>query len=149
MKPELRTRKSVVEMFQRGLSYGQISQATGLSRGTIGDKLAAWRRSESVVVTRSAELWTPEEDAVVIAGAKARMGMIHVAGKIGRSYRATLSRLSSLRTQGELHGTPGDSKCGDETELRRELEASSAALVRGVAMAIRNGDHNPKMERAA
>lgn len=143
-------RETIVALHLKGLTYGQIKYATGLSRGTIGGHLARWRIAngdEDVKV--NGRLWTGSEDddlrQMFFAGAP----IPTIAKTLGRTTKAIETRIWVLRRDDKLAPRPASEACASDKAYAVRMREADAKFMNALAAAFQRGDHLPQMARAA
>lgn len=144
MNPNPDIRDQIVALHLKGLTYGQIKYATGLSRGTIGGHLARWRAAEGMEDGRvNGRHWTSSEDddlaLMFMAGATKEA----IAKRLGRTPKAIDSRLSVLRQDGGMTRAKDAERPGYDASYVRSQRQADARFVRALAESFRRGDHLP------
>lgn len=137
-------RDQIVALHLKGMTYGQIKYATGLSRGTIGGHLARWRAAEGMEDGRvNGRHWTASEDddlaQMFMAGATKEA----IAKRLGRTSKAIDSRLSILKQDGGLTRAKDAERPGYDAAYVRSQRQADAKFVRALAESFRRGDHLP------
>lgn len=143
-------REQIVALHLKGMTYGQIRYATGLSRGTIGGHLARWRVAEGCEQTRvGGRLWTASEDADLVQMFMAGATKPAIAKTLGRTPKAIDSRLSVLKQDGGLTRAGEAERPGYDKAYLRSMREADARFVRAMALAFQRGDHLPAHRLAA
>ncbi len=143
-------REQIVALHQKGLSYGQIKYATGLSRGTIGGHLARWRAANGEDATKvNGRLWTASEDDDLRQMFAAGAPIESIAKTLGRTPKAISTRICILRRDEKLTARRVSDDCPSDKTFRREMRKADANFIQALAQAFARGDHLPAMARAA
>lgn len=144
------SRQWVVDLHLQGKTYGQISYATGLSRGCIGGHLSRWRADNGLAPGKvNGRPWTQANDLTLARHYYAGMPLADIAMLIGRTRSAVECRLDILRQNGDLCRNQGDGEAQPEYAHVQRQRAADAKFLRALARAFRRGDHLPQMSRAA
>lgn len=140
------SRQTIIALHLEGKTYGQISRATGLSRGSVGGHIARWRKEHGGEPSKTNGLpWTMEDTRLLAALAHDRMSYANMSVALGRSQHAIKSRLEFIRSGGLL-----DPKLPPrDPEWAAEIRRADKRFVRLLAEAFLRGDHLPKIVRAA
>lgn len=143
-------REQIVALHLKGLTYGQIKYATGLSRGTIGGHLSRWRIANGDTEAKlNGRLWTGSEDddlrQMFLAGAP----IPTIAKSLGRSTKAIETRIWVLRRDDKLSPRPVSETCSADKAYAVRMREADAKFVHALAAAFQRGDHLPQMAIAA
>lgn len=143
-------RDQIVALHQKGLTYGQIKYATGLSRGTIGGHLARWRAAngEETASVRG-RLWTAGEDDDLRQMFAAGAPVDTICKTLGRTPKAVNTRICILRRDEKLTPRRISDDCPSDKAQRRVMREADDRFVHALALAFQRGDHLPMMARAA
>lgn len=143
-------REQIVALHQKGLTYGQIRYATGLSRGTIGGHLARWRAASGETDVRvNGRVWTEGEDDDLRRMFAAGATIEAMASALGRTPKAVHNRLSILRTGEALSPRKVTDDGPTDNAYARQMREADAKMISALAAAFRRGDHLPQDMRLA
>lgn len=138
-------RERIIAMHLAGKTYGQISNATGLSRGSVGGHIARWRKENDVEPGKTnGAPWTMEDTRALAAMSSNGMSYAQMSAALCRSQHSIKSRLEFIRSGGLL-----DPKMpSKEPEWAAAIRRADRKFVRLLAEAFLRGEHLP-MRRAA
>jgi len=145
------TREQIVALHLKGMTYGEIKYATGLSRGTIGGHLARWRKAEGVDPGRINErAWTGTEEGELAKMYLAGAAVDVIAKNLGRTPKAIQSRISIMRSEDRMApAREADDYAPARSFVVRQRSADAKFQV-ALAEAFMRGDHlNQGMRLAA
>lgn len=150
MKPRLDIREQIVGLHLKGLSYAQIRNATGLSRGTIGGHLMRWRRDDGIGPAKVNERpWTSGEERDLVEMYDSGAAIESIAVKLDRSPIAIDKRVSLMRAEERMIRKRHCDHYSIEKQEAARQRADDARFVHALALAFQRGDHLPAMARAA
>lgn len=144
------TRETIVSLHLKGMTYGEIKYATGLSRGTIGGHLARWRKAEGVDPGRINErAWTASEEGELARMFRSGAPVDSIAKNLGRTAKAVQSRISIMRSEDRMApARESDDYAPERSFVTRQREAD-AKMIAALAAAFQRGDHLPQDMRLA
>lgn len=145
------TRETIVALHLKGMTYGEIKYATGLSRGTIGGHLARWRVAEGLAATRVNErMWTDAEEGELSRMFRAGAPVDAIARNLGRSEKAIRSRISIMRAEDRMEPARVSDDYAPERSFVVRQRSADAKFQAALAQAFMRGDHlNQDMRLAA
>lgn len=139
------TRQKVVERHLKGHTNGQIANALGLSRGTVGGHLYRWRQSLlRKPVVQPKPHWTDEE--------KAALFLMHKAGHTSAEVGAALGKSSeAVRKQGKRQGLSWADRCPrsaltytvpalTDAQIEENQRENDVRFMRALALAYQRGE---------
>ena len=146
----MNTRETIVALHLKGMTYGEIRYATGLSRGTIGGHLARWRVAEGLAATRVNErMWTDAEEGELARMFRAGAPVDAIAKNLARSEKAIRSRISIMRSEDRMEpARASDDYAPAKSYVIRQREAD-AKMIKALAAAFQRGDHLSQEMRLA
>jgi DNA-binding CsgD family transcriptional regulator len=136
------TREQIVALHLKGLTYGEIKYALGLSRGTIGGHLARWRKAEGVEPGRVNErAWTSSEEGELSRMFRAGAPVDAIARNLDRSERAIRSRISLMRSEDRMDPARVSDDYAPERSFVVRQRKADARFCAALAAAFQRGDH--------